>query len=98
MCSPQQVRRGRHVAADEGASPRGGEPARRVGAQRSDMVVGRRELREKPVRLFEVVAEDLLVLERTVAVDAVGPTDEALVQRGPLPFERLSYTESRMKM
>ena len=46
------------------------QPARRVGAELADVIVGRSELGEKPVRLLEVVAEDLLVLERTVAVDA----------------------------
>ena len=46
------------------------------------MVVERAELGEVAVRLLEVVAEDLLVLGRApVAVDAVGPLDEALVKR-----------------
>ena len=48
------------------------------------MLVGRSELGEEAVRLLEVVAEDLLVLERAVAVDAVGPFDELLVQRRAL--------------
>ena len=44
------------------------------------MVVGRRELREKTVGLFEVVAENLLELDLAVAVHPVGPLHEPLVQ------------------
>ena len=45
------------------------------------MVVQRAELGEVAVRLLEVVAEDLLVLRRAFAVDAVRPLDELLVER-----------------
>ena len=45
------------------------------------MVVERPELGEIPVRLLEVVPEYLLVLQRTVAVDAIRPADELLVKR-----------------
>ncbi len=45
------------------------------------MVVERAELGEVPIRLLEVIAEDLLVLGRALAVDAVGPLDELLVKR-----------------
>ena len=88
MRGREQVRRGGHVAAHEGAPARGGQPARGIGAELPYVLVGRRELGEEPVRLLEVVAEDLLVLERTVAVDAVGPLDELLVQRGALALEQ----------
>ena len=48
------------------------------------MVVDRTELCEVAVRLLEVVAEDLLVLHRAVAVEvhALRPVGELLVQRG----------------
>ena len=44
------------------------------------MVVERPELEEVAVGLLEVVAEDLLVLDRALAVHAVGPLDELLVE------------------
>jgi hypothetical protein len=48
------------------------------------------ELAQVPVRLLQVVAEDLLELGRAVAVavDAVGPRDEALVELRPRPLEQ----------
>jgi len=45
------------------------------------VVVERPELGQILVRLLEVVAEYLLVLQRAVAVDPVRPPDESLVKR-----------------
>ena len=54
------------------------------------VVVERAELREVAVGLLEVVAEDLLELDlaAALAVDAVGPVDEALVERRPGALEQ----------
>ena len=52
------------------------------------MLVERPELRQVPVGLLEVVAEDLLVLQRAVAVDDVRPADELLVQLGARPLQQ----------
>ena len=53
------------------------------------MVVQGPQIREVPVRLLEVVAEDLLVLGLTVtvAVDALRPRDEPFVQGDACPLE-----------
>ncbi len=45
------------------------------------MVVERAELRQVAMGLLEVVAEDLLVLGCALAVHAVRPLDELLVER-----------------
>ena len=76
----EEVRRCRHVPARERAPSCGCEPRRTVGAERPPVVVQRAEVGEVAVRLLEVVAEDLLVLGRTLAVDAVRPLDELLVE------------------
>ena len=56
-----------------------------VLADRAAAIVERPELREVRPGLLEVVAEDLLELGAAVAVDAVGPDDEALVEIRPAP-------------
>ena len=62
---------------------------RRPRAELPPVVVERPEIREVAVRLLEVVAEDLLVLGLAVAVavDALRPGDEALVQGDACPLE-----------
>src|SRR5581483_11041398 len=72
--SSAAARRNRFAAA--GMSPR-------ANARRAAEVVERSQLGQVAVRLLEVVAEDLLVLglPPALAVDAIGPVDEALVQR-----------------
>ena len=52
------------VAARERATARRGEPPRRVAADLVALLVERAELAEIAVRLLEVIAEDLLELER----------------------------------
>ena len=77
----KQALRRMHVAAREGAPARGREPARRVATDRA-VLVQRPQLAQVAMRLLEVVAEDLLELERAVAVgvDAIGPAHEVDVQ------------------
>ena len=86
---PEEVRRGRHVAPAEGALPGRGETRRRPHAELTPVVVQGPEICQVPVRLLEVVAEDLLVLGLAVAVavDALGPSDEPLVQGNARPLE-----------
>ncbi len=79
----QEVRGGRHVAACKRAPAGRGQPARPVLPDRAAAVVERAELGEIRPRLLEVVAEDLLELDPTVAVELVGPDDEALVESRP---------------
>ena len=59
------------------------QPPRRIGADRHALLVQRPQLAQVAVRLLEVIAEDLLELERAVAfgVDPVGPAHEFDVQR-----------------
>src|SRR5205814_729394 len=78
---PQEIRRGRHVAPGERPPTRGRQPRGAANAELEAVLVERPELREVPVRLLEVVAEDLLELAGAVAdaVRAVGPVDELLV-------------------
>ncbi len=83
----EQVRGGRRVAARERPASRRGQPPGAVGTERAAVVVERPELGQIAMRLLEVVAEDLLVLRRALAVDAVGPLDELLVERGPRALE-----------
>ena len=83
----EQSRGGRDVAACERAPARRREAARPVLADRAAAIVERPELGEVRPRLLEVVAEDLLELGAAVAVDAVGPDDEALVEIRPAPLE-----------
>ena len=73
----EQVRRRGHVAPRERAPTRRRQPPRPVRAERPSVVVERPELGQVAVRLLQVVAEDLLVLGRALAVDAVRPLDEA---------------------
>ena len=83
-----EERRGsRDVAAREGSSSRRRQPPGRVLADRPPVVVQRAELREIRPGLLEVVAEDLLELHAAIAVDAVGPCHEPLVQIRPRPFQ-----------
>src|SRR5207248_11309723 len=76
------------VAARTRPAAGGREADSRVGAELVPVVVERPQLRQVAVRLLEVVAEDLLVLARAVAVDAVGPADELLVQRRARALEQ----------
>ena len=78
-------RPGRHPG--EGAPARRGEPARAVLTDRATTIVERAELGEVRRCLLEVVAEDLLELGRPVAVHAVGPGHEPLVEVGPGALE-----------
>ena len=85
---PADKRRGgRDVAARERASARRREAARPVLADRAAAIVERPELGEVRPCLLEVVAEDLLELGAAVAVDPVGPHDEALVEIRTAPLE-----------
>ena len=85
--APEQVRGGRHVAAGERPVAGRSQPLGRLPADGSAAVVERAELGEIGVRLLEVVAEDLLVLARAVAVHLVGPRHEALVELSPMPLQ-----------
>ena len=84
----EQLRRGVHVAAHEGAPPGRSEPPRSLGRQLERVLVCGRELHEVAVGLLQVVARDLLELRRTVAVDPVAPLYEALVEGRPCPLEK----------
>jgi len=85
--SPHQVRGGRHVAAGERPAARGPQPFGRSSPDGSAAIVERPELGEIPVRLLEVVAEDLLVLAAAVAVHGLGPLREPLVELGAVPLQ-----------
>ena len=77
----QEVGRRRHVAAGE-CSPAGrGQPFGRADSELAPVFVERPELGQEAMRLLQVVAEDLLELERALplGVHAVGPFDEAFV-------------------
>ena len=81
------ARRRRFAAAgmsprENARSPGREESGGRPGSELAAVLVQGAELGEALVRLLEVVAEDLLVLDGSVAilVDAVGPGDEALVE------------------
>ena len=88
-CSPSSATARRYRLAAACESPRAkarlpgcGQAPRAVGADRDALLVERPEFAQVAVRLLEVVAEDLLELERAVAVgvDAVGPAHEVDVQ------------------
>ena len=84
---PQQVRGRRHVAPGERAAPGVAELGAARRADLPALGVERAELRPVAERLLEVVAEDLLelLLAAALAVDALGPGDEPLVQLAPAP-------------
>jgi hypothetical protein len=79
----EQVDRGGHVAAGEGALARRGQARGRALAQRRGAVVGGAELEQRAMRLLEVVADDLLVLAREVLRVDVQPVGQALVHLRP---------------
>src|SRR5262249_27749390 len=79
----EQIRGGGHVAASKRTTTCGRQSSERPSAELETVVVQRAELGEIVIRLFEVIAENLLELGPTVAlaVHALGPVDEALVER-----------------
>ena len=86
----EQVGGGAHVAAAERAPAGRRELLGRARPSSLPVVVERAELAQVPVRLLEVVAEDLLVLglAAALAVDALGPVGEPLVEGGARPLEQ----------
>jgi hypothetical protein len=76
----EEVRGGGHVAAGERPAPRRHEAVRRPGPELASVLVEGAELGEGRVRLLEVVAQDLLVLDGSIRVHAVRPVHEALVE------------------
>ena len=96
------ARRSRLAVA--GMSPRANArrpaAARRSEARRAQLdavVVERSELAEVAMGLLEVVAEDLLELERAVALRVAGvrPRDESLVERRPGALEEAVVASCR---
>ena len=78
-CAPEQVLGRVHVAARERATRRPRRVARaRIASDLVARLVDRAELAEIPVRLLQVIAEDLFELLAAIAfgVDLVGPADE----------------------
>src|SRR5204863_9894906 len=77
--------RGRGAAAGERALARVAEQLAGALADPARVVVELPELHAVPIRLFEVVAKDLLELRRARAADRAEPPGEQLVQlRAPL--------------
>ena len=75
----EEVGGGTLVTARERPPPCRGEPRRRSHGKLS---IGPAELDAISVGLFEVVADDLLVLGESVADTLLDPDGQALVQRG----------------
>ena len=80
--APEQARRQRQIVARERPPPRRREVARRALAERAPLRVDRAQLAQVPVRLLEVPADRLVVLDR-LADPALDPVGEASVQLRP---------------
>src|ERR1700680_914382 len=77
----EQLRRGGHIAACQRAQAGRGETFRRTFGE-SSRLAGSSELGMVSVGLFEVVAEDLLILAHAIGDHSLEPPCEALVQIG----------------
>ena len=78
----EQACRRRQVVAPERSPPRRREVARRAVAERAPALVERAQLGEVPVRLLEVPADRLVVLDRPLD-PALEPVGDAFVQLRP---------------
>ena len=79
--SRQEVHRGRDVPACRGQPPRGGQTLGRLAGERLHPLVRRTEFRPIPIRLLEVVPDDLVPLSERARY-AIEPVREALVEVG----------------
>ena len=86
----EQVVRGRQVASGEGAATRGAQVRRRATSERLDIDVGHPQLGADLIRLLEVEAADLLVLEDAVARRRFHPVDESHMELRARPFQEAS--------
>src|SRR6188472_1797258 len=76
----EQPARGAHVAALVRPMPRPGQPSARPSGEGADMFVPLAEPFPIVVRLLQVIAKDLLVLDDTIAGARLEPVGEALVE------------------
>ena len=87
---PEQVVGRGQVASGQGAAARRSQVRRRTPAERLDVGVGHAQLGADVIRLLQVVAADLLVLEDAIARRLLDPVDEPHVELGTRPFQESS--------